>query len=84
MKIIVLAKTNAKKELVERATTLQSLFAGAPQRDTYKVSVHEPPLDGKANRAIIRVVAKYFNVAPSLVTIVSGLTAKTKTLEIRS
>ncbi len=84
MKIIVKAKVNAKKESVESISRLtQSLLGGATVPDTYKVSVKEPAVDGKANKAIIRAVANYFEVAPSLVSIISGLTSKTKVIEIK-
>ncbi len=84
MKIIVKAKTNAKKEIIEKVTQQSLNLLGEPAKpDIYKVSVKEHAVGGKANKAIIRVVALYFNVAPSLVNIVSGLTSKTKTLEIK-
>jgi hypothetical protein len=84
MRIIVKAKVNAKKENIERMTDpTQSLLGDSSKLAVYKVSVREPAVDGKANKAIIQAVAKYFDVAPSLVSIVSGLTSKTKTLEIQ-
>jgi len=49
---------------------------------TYKVWVKEPPIDGKANDAIVRVLAEYFVVAKSHIRLVSGQTSKQKTFEI--
>ena len=46
------------------------------------VKVKEPPIEGKANRAVVRVLARHFGVAPSRVRIVSGLTSKDKVIEI--
>lgn len=82
MKIIVRAKTNSKKESVERVTQPTLGLEVSNEPDVYKVSVKEPPIDGKANKAIIKKVAEYFNIAPSCVNITSGLTSKTKTIEI--
>ncbi|OHA49163.1 MAG: hypothetical protein A2Z62_00155 [Candidatus Terrybacteria bacterium RIFCSPLOWO2_02_42_20] len=71
MRISVKAKTNAKKELVEKITDKE-----------FVVSVKEPPIDGRANWAICRAVAEYFGVSPSRVNVISGQSAKNKILEI--
>ena len=72
MRISVKAKTNAKKESVEKLSD-----------NEFVVSVKEPPVDGRANWAICRAVAEYFGVSPSQVSIVSGQSAKNKILEIK-
>ena len=83
MKIIVQAKPNAKKDLVEKITQPTLGFEDTPPGfDVYKVWVKAPPVDGKANKAIIAVLADYFNIAPSLVRLMSGPTAKHKMFEI--
>ncbi len=46
------------------------------------VWVKEPPKDGKANRAIVRALALYFNVAPSRVNLISGFSSKKKIFEV--
>ena len=71
MRISVRAKTNAKKESVEKLSDKE-----------FVVSVKEPPIDGRANWAICRIVADYFGVSPSRVSIVSGQSAKNKIVEI--
>ncbi|OGZ27297.1 MAG: hypothetical protein A3F95_00040 [Candidatus Nealsonbacteria bacterium RIFCSPLOWO2_12_FULL_39_31] len=71
MRISVKAKTNAKKESVEKLSD-----------NEFVVSVKEPPVDGRANWAICRAVADYFGVSPSRVSIVSGQSAKNKIVEI--
>jgi uncharacterized protein YggU (UPF0235/DUF167 family) len=84
MKIVVKAKVNAKKESVERLTERTLSLLGEPTKpDIYKVSVKEPAVGGKANKAIVKAIANYFDVASSLVSIVSGLTSKTKIIEIQ-
>jgi len=46
------------------------------------VRVTEPATEDRANRAVIRAVAKAFGVAASRVTIVSGDRSRTKRVEI--
>jgi uncharacterized protein YggU (UPF0235/DUF167 family) len=73
MKILVKAKTKAKIEKVEKLAEI----------DTYKVSVKEAPVDGKANEAIIKALARYFDVAPSTISLVTGQTSKIKVFMIK-
>jgi uncharacterized protein YggU (UPF0235/DUF167 family) len=84
MKIIVKAKTRAKVEKVERVDqpTL-GLEKDKNETVTYKVSVKEAPVDGKANEAIIKALAKYFDVAPSTISLVTGQTSKMKVFMIK-
>lgn len=44
--------------------------------------VSAPPLDGKANMAVIEALAEYFHVRKNAVTLMSGHTAKVKRFEI--
>jgi uncharacterized protein (TIGR00251 family) len=46
------------------------------------IRVTAPPVDGKANDALCRLVAKKAGVAPSRVTLIRGQAARDKTLEI--
>lgn len=43
-----------------------------------KVRLTAPPVDGKANRALLRFLAKLCSVAPSQVTLVAGETGRNK------
>jgi uncharacterized protein (TIGR00251 family) len=83
MRIIVKAKPNSKIEMMERIGQ-PSLDLGdvRPNIVEYKVSIKEPPVGGRANEAIVKVLAKYFDVAPSLVRLVSGTRSKRKVFEI--
>lgn len=83
MKIVVKAKPNSKIEKVEKLTQPTLDFENTPQKlDVYKVSIKEPPVDGKANRALVQALARYFGIAPSLVRLVSGPTSKQKVFEV--
>ena len=46
------------------------------------VRVTEPPVDGKANTALCRYLAKKLGVSQSSITVVYGKTAREKTLKV--
>lgn len=71
MKIFVTVKLKAKKEEIRKVDETHFL-----------ILVKEPPIQGKANIAIIKAFAKYFDTPPSRIEIISGQTSKYKTLEI--
>ncbi len=73
MKIFVDVKAGSKRPSVIKISELN-----------YVVSVKEPPIEGRANMAVIEALAKYFNVPKNRVTIDSGFTSKRKTIEILS
>jgi uncharacterized protein len=53
-----------------------------PYRDGIKVKVTAPPVEGKANEALIRFLAKGFGISPSCIEIIKGLHSREKTLRI--
>ena len=53
-----------------------------PYRDGIKVKVTAPPVEGKANEALIRFLAKGFGISPSCIEIIKGLNSREKTLRI--
>ena len=55
---------------------------GPVQGDRLCVAVNAPPVDGKANEAVVRVLAQTFKVARSAVVIVRGETGRKKTVRI--
>jgi uncharacterized protein (TIGR00251 family) len=46
------------------------------------VRVRAPPVDGKANAALCRLVAKALGVAPSRVSVVRGQTSRDKVVRV--
>ncbi|NJM23668.1 MAG: DUF167 domain-containing protein [Richelia sp. SM1_7_0] len=46
------------------------------------IYLKSPPIDGKANQELIKVLAERFNVPKSSVTIKSGLSSRQKVVEI--
>lgn len=71
MKISVVAHPNSKKPRVEKDLL-----------GVVHVYVAEPPLEGKANGAVVESLAKYLGVKKGKVTIVRGSKSKNKTVEI--
>lgn len=71
MRINIKAKPNSKEEKVEKTDD-----------GSYSVSVKEPPIQGRANRAIIKILGEYFNKPDYKIKIVSGWTARTKVVDV--
>lgn len=71
MRITVQAKPGAREERVEKIND-----------EHFMVAVKEPPVEGRANTAIVRALAAHFGVASSRVRIISGHTARQKVVEI--
>jgi len=55
-----------------------------PLSDSLKVYLTKPPLNDKANKQLIEVIAKHYQVKKSKVSIIKGLKQKEKILEILS
>ncbi len=71
MRISVIAHPNAKRPRIEKDLL-----------DTLHVYVNQPPLEGKANSAVIESLADYFKVKRNKVLLVSGHKSKAKVFEI--
>jgi len=56
--------------------------ADATGKTHLQARVSAPPEDGKANRALVELLAKKFNCAKSAIHIVSGETSRLKRVEI--
>jgi len=70
VKIQVKTVPNAKKESVEL------------KDGVYVVRVRAVPEKGKANEAVVKLLAKHFKVAKNQVKIVRGVTRRNKVVEI--
>ncbi len=53
-----------------------------PYRDGVKVKVTAPPVEGKANEALIRFLAKEYGIPPSCIEMIKGFHSREKTLKI--
>jgi hypothetical protein len=70
MKIQVKVKPNSRTEELSQ------------EGDSFIVKVREPPKEGKANRAVIKLLAEHFGVPQSRVRILSGFRSKNKVIEV--
>ena len=70
MKIQVKVKANSKTEEISQ------------EGDKLVVKVKEPPKEGRANQAVIKLLAEHFEVSQSQVRILSGFKSKNKTIEV--
>ena len=83
MKITVKAKPGSKEEKVEKVTQPSFDFADDIQKEiVYKVWVTEPPEDGKANEAIIKALAKHFDIKRIHVRLLLGANSRVKVFDI--
>lgn len=71
MNISVIVHPNSKHPRIEKDLT-----------DMLHVYVHEPPLEGKANKAVIESLASYFHTKKSKVILLSGEKSKNKLFAI--
>lgn len=49
---------------------------------TLKIKLTSPPVDGKANESLVKLLAEHYSVSKNKIKIVSGLTSKNKIIEI--
>lgn len=71
MRVFVIAKTNARVESVEEKDPTH-----------FVVAVRALPIEGKANDAIVKVLAKYLGIPKSALVLRSGAIGKNKVFEI--
>jgi hypothetical protein len=70
MQISVKVIPGAKKNLLKQ------------EGERYKVYVTAPPVEGKANKALIAFLAQHFQVSPRQIQIIKGLKTRYKTINI--
>jgi len=71
VKIWVAVKPQAKREEVKKIS-----------EGEYAASVQAPAREGKANQALIELLASYFSVPKSAVRIIRGQTGRRKLVEV--
>ncbi len=71
MKVTITAHPNSKKPRVEK-----DLFGGL------HVYVSAPPLEGKANMAVIESLAEHFKTSKSRINLIRGAKSKTKVFNV--
>jgi uncharacterized protein (TIGR00251 family) len=70
-RISVQVKAQARKENIVKIS-----------QQEYQVSVHAAPVAGKANEALVELLARYFSVPKSSVRVLRGQSSRKKLVEI--
>ncbi|MBI4366679.1 MAG: DUF167 domain-containing protein [Deltaproteobacteria bacterium] len=71
MKYLIHVKTRARETTVERQSD-----------GSFRVAVMAAPIAGRANEAVIALLAKYFGVPKSCLAIVAGSSSRKKWVEV--
>ena len=71
MKIKVKVKPDSRTEEINQ------------EGDSFVVKVKEPPKEGRANQAVIKLLAQHFDIPQSQVRILSGFKSKNKVIEVK-
>jgi uncharacterized protein (TIGR00251 family) len=61
----------------------RALLAGL-HNGALKLSITAPPVEGKANRAVVKYISRLFNLPPKAVSIMSGHQSRTKRLTVKN
>ncbi|MES9970108.1 MAG: DUF167 family protein [Candidatus Thiodiazotropha sp.] len=59
-------------------------FIGPYGKNQYKIAITAPPVDGKANRHLVKFLAKAFAVPPSRIELITGKNARNKSIRLKS
>jgi uncharacterized protein (TIGR00251 family) len=70
MRLYVKVKLKAKTEQVKQIDPFH-----------FEISVKEPPIEGRANEAVIRILAELFDIPKARLHIISGQTSRNKVLQ---
>jgi uncharacterized protein (TIGR00251 family) len=65
-----------------RVTPNSKIEEVVKEGDTFLVRVREPAKEGKANRAVIKLLADYFGVPQRQIAISSGFSSRNKVIDI--
>jgi len=71
MRIVVKVKPNAKEEKVEKI-----------EETNFVVAVKEPAKEDRANKAVIKALAKFLGITSSQIILKSGATSRHKIFEV--
>ena len=78
-KIVRLHKKGVEINFQVLPRSSQSRIVGL-HNDAVKIKLNKPPVDGQANAECCRVVAKYFGVSKTQVSVLRGTSSRQKTL----
>ena len=70
-RIKVVVKPNAKHEKYEQVS-----------ENEFRIAIKEPPQEGRANEAVIRVLSEHLKIPKTHISLLHGTKGKTKLFEI--
>ncbi|MES9945526.1 MAG: YggU family protein [gamma proteobacterium symbiont of Ctena orbiculata] len=59
-------------------------FIGPFGENEYKIAITAPPVDGKANRHLVKFLAKAFAIPASRIELITGKNARSKSIRLKS
>jgi len=71
MRLNVTVKTSSKQEYIRRIDDAH-----------YVVAVHQPPRDGRANKVVLRILARHLDLSISRLHMKRGVASKRKVVEV--
>ncbi|MCD6471335.1 DUF167 domain-containing protein [bacterium] len=71
MKLFVKVKPGSKEEKIKKI-----------DKNNFVVKIYQKAEKGRANKAVIEIISKYFDIPKSRIKIKSGLTSRRKIIEI--
>ena len=72
MRLTVRVKPNSKVESVEQVSETEFI-----------IRVKTPPIEGRANEAVIGALGAHFRIPKSRISIIRGISGKVKVIDIR-
>ena len=77
-------KTPMNKQIKIKVVPNSKVQRVLEENDILKVYVNAPSIENKANEAVIKVIAQYFNLKKNALTIVAGFKSRNKTIQVNS
>ncbi|MGD9033728.1 MAG: DUF167 domain-containing protein [Desulfobacteraceae bacterium] len=72
-------QTRIRVKVLPRSSSNQVI---GKEGDVFKVKLTSPPVEGKANKALIELLAKRLRIAKGRIEIISGKSSRLKTVRI--
>jgi uncharacterized protein len=74
--------SHGAENLCHRQNQRATIASRKLSESEYRVSVQAPAQDGKANQALIELLARYFDIPKTMLRIIRGRSSRQKLIEI--
>ncbi len=65
-------------------SSMNGFVIGGDKEQPAKLKVTAPPVENKANKAVIEYLSKYFKIPKTSISVIKGETSKEKTILLRT